>query len=68
MLEPVVENDWDIFFAGVIWPSGHIKANVQFEREIDRDVVYETAKLGNEVVALDAEDRRPAVHALCRSA
>ena len=58
LLETVVENHWDIFFAGVIWPGGSFKANLHFEREVDRDLAYETARSCNDVIMLDTADRR----------
>ncbi|MBC8451950.1 MAG: hypothetical protein H8D70_01855 [Rhodospirillaceae bacterium] len=57
-LEPHIKSDWEIFFTGVSWPSGEIKANVQFALVGDREAAYEKTKNEGATVILDESDRR----------
>ena len=57
-LKPHIKSDWEIFFAGVNWPSGQIKANVQFALMDDRDTAYEKTKSEGATIILDESDRR----------
>lgn len=55
---PHVTNDWDIFFTGISWPTGQIRANVQFSCPVDRNLAFEQATRANAVLAVDTSDRR----------
>jgi hypothetical protein len=56
-LKPHIKSNWEIFFAGVSWPSGQIKANVQFALMDDRDTAYEKTKSEGATIILDESDR-----------
>jgi len=58
LFEPLVQSDWEIYFAGVSWPSGNIKAHLQFAQEDDRERVYDKALMDASSVKIDDNDRR----------
>ncbi|MBG06438.1 MAG: hypothetical protein CMM59_20445 [Rhodospirillaceae bacterium] len=58
LFEPLVQSDWEIYFAGVNWPSGNIKAHVQFAEEEDRERAYDRVLKNDVPVKLDESDRR----------
>lgn len=60
LIEPHIKSDWEIYFAGVAWPAGQIKANVQFACSDDRELAYQLMQSADSVVSLDEEDRRAA--------
>lgn len=60
-IDPLIKNDWEIFFTGMSWPSGEIKANLQFACEEDRTVACEQMRNGSVAIRLDDQDRRAAV-------
>ena len=66
-LEPLIKSDWEIFFTGMSWPSGEIKANLQFASEEDRAIACEQMRNGNTAIRLDDQDRRAPLFDLIES-